>query len=67
MPSIDDPASYTSCEDPLQTYAPSEPFDKEQLRASDADLPESLLKDAPAGQDNYDFTAHPSPQIEGAR
>jgi hypothetical protein len=62
MPDIDNPASYTSCEDPLQTHAPSEPFDKEQLRAikdNEGDLPEDLLRSVPATPGNY--VLNPSP------
>jgi hypothetical protein len=67
MPDIDNPASYTSCEDPLQIHAPSEPFDKEQLRAgedSQGDLPEDLLRSAPVDPGNYVLNP---PQIEDAK
>jgi hypothetical protein len=66
MPSIDDPVSYTYCEDPLQPHAPSQPFDEEQLRAMDAtgennqgDLPEDLLRSVPA--DPGDYVLNPNP------
>jgi hypothetical protein len=69
LPDADDPASYEGS--PLTTHGTSAPEDEQQLRAitagdtdSQGDLPEDILERAPEDSGNYDFTAHPAPQVE---